>query len=92
MQHELAVSKTSKSPEKRGRPSLTGVEDCLNGKLHIIQAHDGKVTRTAQFPSTEERKAEEKHNFIVTGVQGSQGSASTSVLPTSYSEEVQFGM
>jgi hypothetical protein len=30
--------------KKRRRPSSTDLEDCLDGKLHLIQALDGKVT------------------------------------------------
>jgi hypothetical protein len=33
----------NKMTRKSGRPSSTDTEDHLNGKLHLIQAHCGKV-------------------------------------------------
>jgi hypothetical protein len=39
----LAGNVRNKMIQKRGRPSSAAVEYCLNGKLHLIQAHDGKV-------------------------------------------------
>jgi hypothetical protein len=34
-----------RTAKKRGRLSSTDVEDRLNGKLHLIQARGGKVTK-----------------------------------------------
>jgi hypothetical protein len=60
---------------KRGRPSWTDVEDRLNGKLHLIQAHDGKLTKDCAVCSNRKwKETEEKYRFIVTRVQGSQNS------------------
>jgi hypothetical protein len=39
----LARNVQNKMTQKIGRPSSTDVEDCLKGKLHLIQAYDGKV-------------------------------------------------
>jgi hypothetical protein len=35
----------NKMTQKRGRPRSTGIEDRLNGRLHPIQNHDGKVKK-----------------------------------------------
>jgi hypothetical protein len=40
----LVENVRNKMSWKRARPSSTDVEDHLNGKLHLIQAHEGKVT------------------------------------------------
>jgi hypothetical protein len=40
----LVGNNQNKMTRKRGRPRSTNVEDHLNGKLHLIQAHYGKVT------------------------------------------------
>jgi hypothetical protein len=39
----LVGNAQNKMTQKRGRPSSRDVEDYLNGKLRLIQAHDGKV-------------------------------------------------
>jgi hypothetical protein len=41
----LVANKQNKMSQKRGRPSSTHVEDNLNGKLHLLQAHEGKATK-----------------------------------------------
>jgi hypothetical protein len=46
----------NKITQKRGRPSWTYLEDCLNGKLHLIQAHDGNVTYDCAVCSNREVK------------------------------------
>jgi hypothetical protein len=79
--------------KREGRPSWIDVEDCLNGKLHLIQAHNGEGNKgLCSFLQRKWKAAEEKY-FIVTRVQGSQESTPTSVLPyILHSEEVPFGM
>jgi hypothetical protein len=41
----LAGNVPNKMIQKTGIPSSKDVEDCLNGKLHLIQAHDGKIKK-----------------------------------------------
>jgi hypothetical protein len=42
--------------QKRGRPSSTDLEDGLSDKLHLIQVHDGKVTKECAVCSNREVK------------------------------------
>jgi hypothetical protein len=46
----------NKMARKRGRPSSTDVEDRLNGELHLIQVHDGMVTKDCAVCSKREVK------------------------------------
>jgi hypothetical protein len=46
----------TKCPESEEDQSSTDVEDHLNGKLHLIQAHEGKATKDCAFCSNRKVK------------------------------------
>jgi hypothetical protein len=74
------------------RPISTEVQERPNGRLHLIQAHDGKVSMIVYFAPTEKwKEAEGKHYFIVTHIQESQDSTQQVFCQISHSE-VPFGM
>jgi hypothetical protein len=52
--------------EKKEGPSSTDVEDQLNGKLHLIQAHDGKCSKglCSLLQHRSERRLKRKVNYL----------------------------
>jgi hypothetical protein len=46
----------NKMTQKRGRPSSADIEDLLNGRLHLIQDHDGKIKKVCAICSNREVK------------------------------------
>jgi hypothetical protein len=47
------------------RPSSTDVEHHLNGKLHLIQAHEGKVTKILWFAVTESEQRQDRNIILL---------------------------
>jgi hypothetical protein len=67
----------NKITQKNGTSSSADVEDRLNGKLHLIEAHDGKITKNCAVCSNREVKGSRRE----TPVQGGKDSIPTSILP-----------
>jgi hypothetical protein len=79
---------------ERGGPKLTGVKDHLNGKLHLIQAHDGKVTKDCAVCSNREVKGGTRETLFYCDMRPRKpGPHPQQVFcHISHSEEVLFGM
>jgi hypothetical protein len=62
---ELVGNFEKKKTQKRRRPRSTDAEDCLNGKLHLILAHDGKVTKVCAVCSKQKSERRQKRNTVL---------------------------
>jgi hypothetical protein len=60
----LAGNMQNKIFQKRRRPNLTDVEDNLNGKLHLLQAHEGKATKDCAVCSNRKVKRGRKEALL----------------------------
>jgi hypothetical protein len=79
----------NKRSRKRGRPGSTDVED-LNGKLHLIQAHDGEIKMDCAVCAN--REVEEDRRKRTFYYEEARSLSQQMFCHISYSEEVPFGV